>query len=122
MEAALNSLAVLGNVFLVTLIADRGVALWNSVTSKGRITAADADFVELKAYAHGNIHELRDKIHETQIALEAKVAALAERLARLEAKMDSNATSQTETLNRMLQLIEAQSQIPAKQPQEAKKG
>lgn len=120
MEAALNSLAVLGNVFLAVLIADRSVALWNTLTSRGRVTAADAEFVELKAYVHGNIHELRDKMHGMQLSLEAKSAMLTERLARLEVKMDGHATSQTETLGRMLQLVEAQAFKAAPQ-QEAKK-
>ena len=104
----MTSLAVLGNVLAVILVLDRSLALWRNIAPGGRLQPSDAEFIELKAYTHGNIHELRDKLHGLQLSIEERLGAITARLAQQEAKTDANAASQTETLSRMLRLIEAQ--------------
>lgn len=103
MDQALTILAVLANVFAALLITDRGVALWRSLKPENeRAGALEADFVELKAYTHKNIHDIRGELQ----TIRSLIAVLNERLVRLEAKIDAQAVVHTETLDRVLKLIE----------------
>lgn len=102
MEPPLTVLMILGNLFVLLLIADRAQMLWKNRSS--RPGAVEADHVELKAYTHESVHEIRDKLHGLQLS----VGVLTERIAGLEAKVGSQAATQVEALDRMLKLIESQ--------------
>lgn len=102
-------LGTLMSVFAALLVAERALLLRRGPVFQHKCPIGlDADLIELKAYTHGSIHELRDKVHTVQLGLETRSAGLTERLARLEAKVDAYAASNTETLTRMLKLIEDQ--------------
>ena len=103
MDQALITLAILASVFAGLLIADRGITVWKNLKPESERTGAlEADFVELKAYTHKNIHDVRDDLQ----VIRNLIAVLTERLVRLEAKIDAQAIVHTETLDRVLKLIE----------------
>lgn len=103
MEPVLVVLSVFGCVFLAFLTVERGILIWQGVTPSVRGSAAlEADHVELKAYAHGEIHRLRDVVHNVQLKAETTAAVFMERFARLETKTDM----QTVTLDKLLSIVE----------------
>ena len=109
MDAMLLLLVSFGNLLLAVIIAERGLILWQQISHRiTRPGETEADHNELRAYTHASVHELRGRLHEERLHLETKTAVITERIGRLEAKMDVTYAAQTETLDRILKLIEAQ--------------
>ena len=104
MDPAFTTLSAFGCVFLALLTVERSILVWRGLSSPDRRPGSlEADHMELKAYTHGEVHQLRDSIHGVQLKAEATAAVFMERFARLETKTDV----QTATLDKLLGLVES---------------
>lgn len=103
MDVVLIVLAVAGCVFLSVLTIERGIAIWSRLKPMDdRWHVLESDHVELKTFTHSGIHQLRTDLRVLDSNAQTVASWATERLARLEQKTDS----QTETLDKMLRMIE----------------
>ena len=103
MEVAVTVLSIAGCVFLAILTIDRGIVIWqrkHPLNDRWRVL--ESDYVELKTFTHGGIYQLRDDLLGIKNNSQTVAARTTERLTRLESKTDA----QTETLDKMLRMIE----------------
>lgn len=106
METALLLMTILTCVLLSLLSLSLAVWIWRNrkpQADRERLVL-EADHVELKAYTHGSINELRNLLHAAQLKRVEAALDHAERLAWLEAQMDG----QTKNLVRLLDIAEQQ--------------
>lgn len=104
MEFTLVVLAVLGCLLILVLVAERLTILWRTLSPGRQANPLEAEFVELKAYTHQSVHDLRSILHAIQLKAAETGAADNGRFSRLEAKTDA----QTENLDRLLKIAETQ--------------
>ena len=103
MEVAVTVLSIAGCVFLAILTIDRGIVIWQrKYPSNDRWLVLESDYIELKTFTHGGMHQLRSDLLAFEGNSRTVASQATERLTRLERKTDT----QTETLDKMLSMIE----------------